>query len=221
MRCIASAAILAGCAPALGEPPGAPVAEPGVLADSVRAATVPASPRQARFGWNLDERGTRLRGTGVARYEAPRRLRVDLFGPRGETYLAAALVGDSVRLPGALPAGLALPSPALLWGAVGVLRPPSGSTVTAAGREGERVTLRYASPAGETFQFVSDASGLLEVRRFGGAELLESVELRRGDGGTLSGAEYRNWEEFRSLAFEIQSAEDVAAFPDEIFSPGR
>jgi hypothetical protein len=93
---------LTGCgAGGLQAPGGQPVPDPAGFAAELRASTVPAGPQQVNFGWTLDERGSRVRGRGVVRSEAPRRIRLDLFGPRGETYLMAALVEGEYRLPAA------------------------------------------------------------------------------------------------------------------------
>ena len=117
-------ALLSGCVPRTNPPLGAPLLDPEAAVAELRSATVPASARRASFAWALLESGSRLRGEGVVRFEAPERLRLDLFGPRGETYLAAALVGEEIRIPPQLAGQVALPSPSLLWGALGVLRPP-------------------------------------------------------------------------------------------------
>ncbi|HEX6037933.1 MAG TPA: hypothetical protein VFZ20_07840, partial [Longimicrobium sp.] len=101
---MAAVAALAACAPAARTQTPAPApaqpaapADPAVLATETARGTVPASARQLNFGWQLDEAGAGFRGRGVARMVAPSRFRLDLFGPRGETYLAAALVDGQAR----------------------------------------------------------------------------------------------------------------------------
>lgn len=206
----------AGCAPRgqLPEPKGAPAPDPRALADRLRTATTPTSPQRATFTWELDEAGARLRGRGVVRAEAPERLRLDLFGPRGETYLAAALVGESFRLPSAVAAQIALPSPALLWGALGVIRPPAGATLASATTDGDAVTLRYTSAGEETVEFVSSGERLRTVRRLGRSGALESVTLTHSAEGRLSRAEYRNWAEYRTLVLTPETLSNVEAFPE-------
>lgn len=201
--------------PAAYTPAGAPAPDPVAVADSLRRATLPESPRQVAFGWSLDEAGTKLQGRGVARYEAPERIRVDLFGPRGETYLSAALVGDSIRLPAGVAPSITLPSPALLWAAVGVVRPPTGSVPVAAHRTENSISVRYGGGS-EGFAYEADQAGLSALQRLKGSTRVESVQLVR-DGGTLQRAEYRDWGALRTLVLTVESSNPVAAFPNTIW----
>jgi hypothetical protein len=222
-RALFALAVLAtaGCAPRgqLPEPAGAPAPDPQALAARLRAATTPGSPQRATFTWELDEAGARLRGKGVVRAEAPERLRLDLFGPRGESYLAAALVGESFRLPPAVAAQIALPSPALLWGALGVIRPPAGATLATATTSGDAVTLRYTGPGEETVEFVTSGERLRSVRRLGRSGALESVTLTHSTEGRLGRAEYRNWAEYRTLVLAPETIANVEAFPESTWNP--
>ncbi|HEX8907330.1 MAG TPA: hypothetical protein VF771_20930, partial [Longimicrobiaceae bacterium] len=157
----------------------AAAASPDSIADALRRATLPPSPRQVQFGWSLDEAGSRFSGRGVARYHAPDRFRLDLFGPRGETYLAAALVDETPRIPPAVAERFKLPSPALLWAAVGVVRPPSTARLASATDEGGRVTVRYDLGGDGTLEYRAQGGRLESVRRTKGGGVQESVELER------------------------------------------
>lgn len=214
---------LPGCAPAV-EPLGTPIPDPGPVAARVAAGTRPVSPQQATFAWQLDESGSRAGGRGVVRYVAPERIRLDLFGPRGETYLAAALVGDEYRLPPAASAQLTLPSPALLWSALGVLRPPAGAQLLGATREDSVVTLRYALEPGVELRAIAELSGggarLRSVERIGRSGVLESVQLEYAPAGALSRTRYRDWSAYRDLVLDLETIKDVPQFPGEIWSPG-
>jgi hypothetical protein len=150
--------------------------------------------------------------------EAPNRLRVDLFGPRGETYLAAALVGDSLLLPPNAGA-VTLPSPTLLWSAVGVLRPPTGAEPEAAFRSDDGVSVHYRTSSAERITAQAGRTGLAEVRRFRGTAQVESVVLSRTPEGALSRAQYRDWAEFRDLVLSFDAITDAAAFPPAIWRP--
>src|SRR5215207_7239487 len=89
-----AAVLLAGCATAgIPEVTGEPVVDGTTVAADLRAAALPMGPFQVNFSWSLEEGGSRASGRGVVRVEAPERIRLDLFGPRGETYLVAALNG--------------------------------------------------------------------------------------------------------------------------------
>lgn len=214
-----AALLAAGCGPRLAEPAGTPAPDPQPVAERLVRATRPASPRQAAFGWELNEAGARLRGRGVVRAQAPDHLRLDLFGPRGETYLAAALVGETFRVPPAVAGRIPLPSPALLWGALGVIRPPADGRLVAATTEGETTTLRYQTGQGETVEFRAEGSLLRSVRRVGKSGALESVELTRSAAGEIQRAEYRDWAAYRTLVLTTESITNVEAFPESTWTP--
>lgn len=187
------------------------------IAEELRRATAPVSPRQMNFRWELDEAGARFQGRGVARYEAARRVRLDLFGPRGETYLAAALVDGELRAPPALIGRFELPSPALLWGAVGIIAPPADARLLEASVRGEETTLRYQ--AGDDVLEYRDSGGRLQsVRRRRGSAVAESIDLTYND-QRLSRAQYRDWAAYRSLNLTIESSTDVAQFPEDTWRP--
>jgi hypothetical protein len=227
---LALAAALAACGGAAAASPAtgpAPAADPGLargaspdsIAEALRRATLPASPRQVQFGWQLDEAGARFSGRGVGRYAAPDHFRLDLFGPRGETYLAAALVGETPRVPAAVAQRFRLPSTGLLWGAVGVVRPPAAARLVAADAEGDRVTLRYDLGEEGTLEYRARGGRLESVRRLEGGGVQESIDLERGGDGTLRRATYRDWAAYRTLNLTLESSTDVAAFPDDVWSP--
>jgi hypothetical protein len=227
-----AAAVLAACTPSAAPSTG-PAPDPGApggtqpsgptreemarTADALRAASVPASPRQVNFGWELDEAGARFRGRGVARYQAPRRVRLDLFGPRGETYLAAALVDGELRAPSALLERFRLPSPGLLWGAVGVIAPPADATLLEASTRGEETTLRYQA-GDDVLEYRAQGARLQSVRRRRGSAVAESIDLTY-DGTRLARAQYRDWAAFRTLNLTIESSTDVEQFPEETWRP--
>lgn len=217
-------ATLAACAPGRTAPPtGAPVADPHAAVAELQRLTTPAGPRQATFAWSLDEAGSRLRGRGVARFEAPERVRLDLFGARGETYLSAALVGDEFRVPPGVAGSVALPSPALLWGAVGVVRPPTDARLESATQTQSELRLRYAGSGGETFEFVADTSPatprLVRISRAGRTGVRETLQLSYDAGGQLQSARYRDLDAYRELVLTVESMAEVASFPSTIWSP--
>lgn len=216
--CAPAAAVQTSPPPQTGPSAPAPSAEEMQrVADELRRATAPASPRQVNFGWELDEAGARFTGRGVARFQAPRRFRLDLFGPRGETYLAAALVDGEARVPPALAERFELPSPALLWAAVGVVAPPAEARLLEAETRGEETTLRYQLGE-EVLEYRSRAGRLQTVRSRRGSAVAESIDLTYNDRG-VSRAQYRDWAAYRTLNLTIESSNDVAQFPEETWRP--
>lgn len=194
----------------------APRPDPLAIAADLRRATVPTSPRQVTFGWDLDEAGARFRGRGVARYAAPERFRLDLFGPRGETYLAAALVDGEARVPPALTERFRLPSPALLWATVGVVAPPAEARLLDA-TEGAETVVRYQLGA-DVLEYRARGGRLQSVRRRSGGGVAESIDLT-WNGGGLARAQYRDWAAFRNLNLTVESSNDVASFPEDTWRP--
>ena len=220
---LALAAATAAAAPAEARPALAPRAAATPAQDSIaaalRRATLPRSPKQLQFNWSLDEAGSRFSGRGVARYVAPERFRLDLFGPRGETYAAAALVDETPRVPPQVQQRFTLPSTALLWGVVGVVRPPSGARLVSAADEGGRVTVRYDLGSDGTLEYRARGGRLQQVRRLKGSAVQESIDLERGADGALRAARYRNWPALRNLNLTLQSSTDVASFSSDIWTP--
>ncbi|HST63467.1 MAG TPA: hypothetical protein VLK84_32450 [Longimicrobium sp.] len=200
--------------PATGQPAGA---DPAALAASAARATVPASPRQVNFQWELDEAGARFRGRGVGRMVAPSRFRLDLFGPRGETYLAAALVDGEARVPPALIERFRLPSPALLWATVGIIAPPADARLLSAAPDGAVTVLRYQL-GDDVLEYRTRDGRLQTVRRSARGGTAESIDLEY-DATGLASARYRDWAAYRTLNLTLESATDVPSFPESTWTP--
>jgi hypothetical protein len=216
------AATAAACAAGTAAPEGTPVPDPGASARELVAATEPTRMAQVNFGWTLDESGSRVRGRGVVRLQPPDRLRLDLFGPRNESVLAAALVGDEARLPAGARPTVAIPSPALLWAGLGAIRPPRDAALATATTTGEATILRYQTPSGEVYEYQvlqGAEPRLQQLQRLGSRGPLETVSLERGDSGEISRARYRDWAAYRDLTLDIESTVDAEGFPEEIWTP--
>jgi hypothetical protein len=212
----------AGCASHGVTPVGQPVPDAAALEASLRAATVPESPRQATFSWSFDEAGSTVRGRGVVRYVAPHRLRLDLFGARGETYLAAALDGDEFRLPPNAVGSIPLPSPSLLWSALGVLRPPTGADLDRAARDGPSIWLTYLLGNGQVVRFRVEEGPHPRVTRSElseGGTIIETVEIAYGTDGNVQRAVYQDRKAYRELVLETEGLQEVAEFPESVWRP--
>jgi hypothetical protein len=210
---------LTGCAaaPPPDVPAGTAPADPAVAQAAV-AATALERPLHVVFGWTLQEREARFSGRGVTRYAPPSRARLDLFGPRDETYLSAALVGMDLRLPAAAPA-VPLPPPPLLWSVLGIVRPPEDARLVRARRDGNTTELEYER-AGEqwTFRLEGDDLRHAEANGPGGRR---TVELSgTGAHGLPQRAVYRDWPAFRELRLDLQEANEVDGFPQDIWNVG-
>ncbi|HET6762893.1 MAG TPA: hypothetical protein VFH27_04450 [Longimicrobiaceae bacterium] len=224
-----AAAALAGCGGRTAPPADSPVpatvgagsttttaaSDPAATADSIRRATMLRAPRRLTFGWELDEAGARFHGRGVARVGPPDRIRLDLFGPRGETYLAAALVDETPRVPAALEGRVPMPSPALLWGVLGVVRPPAAARLVSA----SATQLRYDAGEQGTLEYRLENGTLRTVRRLVRGGLAESIDLTRAADGAVQRASYRDWAAYRTLTLTLESAADVEPFPEDTWTP--
>lgn len=197
-------------------PPATPVADAAVRAAELAAATTPPQPQRAVFRWELQQGLVRFRGQGVARYEAPRRLRLDLFDLQGRTLVVAALVGDSLRTPATLPIGLELPSPTFLWAAVGVFRPPAAAPEAAA-EDSLTLLLRYRLD-GQRLEVRARRTPLRlwRVDRTASTGALETLEWTDS---ARSEVRYVDRVHGRELRLVFERREDASPFPPDIWSP--
>jgi len=214
-RILATLPLLAACA-ARSVPPAAPP-DPELAREAVEA-TEPRRTIQITFDWNVRERDARFSGRGVARVQPPYHARLDLFGPRGEGYLTAALVEGGLRLPPAAQ-DAPVPPPPLLWSVLGVFWPPADAELIATEREGSVVRLEYRNGA-ERWRYRLEGGRLLYAEWQPANGGRHTVELRHGDGdGPPREARYRDWAAFVELVLMLDSVEDAQPFPPEIWTP--
>lgn len=220
---IVVAGTLAACATS-GTPRGSPLGEvaAGEVAAALARRTRPTTPRRVVFRWSYRDRAARFEGRGAARVAPPYRVRLDLFSGRGDTALRTAVVGSELRLPpGASPA-VTLPPPALLWATLGVFRPGPEAERRGAWRSGEDgVELRYRIPGEGELAFGARGGRLLwAAHRIDGRDVRRVVVSGGAGRGGPTEARYRNHRDVRELTIEIESVEDVEAFPPQIWFPG-
>ncbi len=215
--------VVAGCAPA--GPPAPSPQEPlqPQVAQIVVDSTALKRPLHIVFSWTFTEESARFSGRGATRVEPPYKARLDLFGPRGETYLAAAAVGDELRLPPNAPDALrnVMPPIALLWTALGVLRAPEGAMLTQTRQRADTVLLGYTRNE-ERWSFRS-LRGRLEYAEWNGPNSGKRTVELRGTGalGLPAVAVYRDWAAFRELTLTLEQANEAASFPADIWTLGQ
>ena len=209
--------IAGACASSREFAPGPPAP---LIAQRLVSATAPARPLQIVFDWSLRDREARFSGAGAARVQPPYQGRLDLFGPRGETYLSAAVVDGQLRLPPGAPTD-ALPPAALLWAALGVLHPPADAELLGTSTSTEGTFLEYGR-GDERWRFRLQDDKLRHAEWVSGADGRRTVELD-GDGGSglPQRALYRDWTAFRELELILTQIDEVDAFPDDIFTIPR
>lgn len=181
--------------------------------------TAPEGALQIIFEWRAREREGRFEGRGAARVQDPYHARLDLFGPRGEGYLSAALVGDELRLPRA-GSEIELPPPALLWSVLGIFHPPQGAELVATQRDGRKARLDYRR-GGDRWRFEFEDGRLRRAEWVPNGGGKHTVELR-GDAAYSLPAEavYRDWVAFTELTLKLDEAERVEPFPPDVWTPG-
>jgi hypothetical protein len=208
----------AGCAAAMQAPAEPP--DPA-HAERVAQASAPAQPFQVIFDWSLRERDARFSGRGSARIAPDYRARLDLFGPRGETYVAAALVGTDLAITAAQDASGELPPPELLWTVLGTFHPPAGAELVRTDVDGSSLLLEYTLGR-ERWRFRFTDDRLVHAEWDAGRAGRRTVELRgRETLGLPAVAVYRDITEFRELTLTLNEVHEVDSFPPHIFAVPR
>lgn len=171
--------VLAGCrgAPGAVVPAGAAPVERAQVVDWV-GATTPTEQRLLRFKWLFQDERSSAGGRGSARVAPPDSLRFDVAGPFGADPAAAVVVGD--RALWAEPPDAVkklVPNYPLLWGLLGVARPPGPADVLRGITDGPVTAWQYAGPTDTVaYAWTRGTPGRLvtEVRQRG--EVLGRVE---------------------------------------------
>jgi hypothetical protein len=193
-------------------------AEPATAAAAI-AATAPDRPVQVVFAWEAVEGDARFSGEGVARIQQPYHARLDLFGPRGDTYLSAALIDGELRLPPGVQERQ-LPPPPLMWAVLGVVAPPADAVLVGTRETADRWELYYEFEGGILHYILED--GALRSTRWDGSGRRMSVDLRgRAALGLPDQAAFRDVTAAVELTLNLESVDEVDPFPPEIWTPGR
>lgn len=208
-----AALLITGCAAR-----GIPATLDPVTAEAAIAATAPQTPIQVIFQWRALDGDARFNGEGVARIQPPYQARLDLFGPRGDTYLSAALVAGEVRLPPGVQAGQIPPS-ALMWAVLGVVAPPAGAVLAGTREDGGRSELYYEVDGG-VLRYVIEGDRLRSARWEGRSQRM-SVDLRgEAAHGLATQATYRDVTAVTELMLNLESVDEMEPFSPDIWRPG-
>lgn len=207
---------LAACATTSEIPVSGGTIDPEIEAWVV-ASSAPAAPRHVVFEWTLREGDARFGGRGAARVAPAYQGRLDLFGPRGEGYLRAVMLGDRLVLPPGV-SDAPLPPPALLWSTLGVVRAPADTELVSASGDSTAAELVYAR-GDDRWRFTIRDGKLIRAEHERPGAGRESVELEHRAGLAVPAkAVYRDWTAFRELVMTVQEVKNVDAFPPETWS---
>ena len=200
------AGLAGACAPRLRPLGGAPVPARLPLAE------LPAGHHRVVFTWELRDPDFQLRGDGVARIASPDSARLDFFVGSGLGGGRAVLIGQSLRVPGGDFVRRLVPTPPLLWAALGRLALPA-TRDTVVRVEGGVLRADVGAPAAWRVTFRGDT--LTRLDRVSGDRVVEWVERPTADR-----VRYRHETARRDLTLVIQRViEEASAFDASIWRP--
>jgi hypothetical protein len=214
-----ASALAASCGPRRAAVIG-PVPDAASVARGLESATRLEEPIRIDFEWELNEAGSRLHGTGVARAEPPYRARLDLFLANGETVVSAALVDGDLRLPYGSRDDI-LPPADLMWGTLGVFHPLPGTELEAGERlESGAQRLRYRQGNGNEIHYETTDGALRAVELLDGSRVVQWVRVSAADDSRYPHeATYRNLEAFRELKIRRTALSAAHVFDPVIWNP--
>ena len=174
-----------------------------------------------RFKWQLREPDLRVEGQGVVRLGAPDKARVDLFLENGESVLAAALVGDDIRIGQEQGYLEVIPSPPLLWASLGLFRPGDDVALVASQNIGiDRVRLVYSLPSGSRISYDMSNRVIEKVSLMENGQTVHVVDLETKSMERLPlKATYRNLISYRELVIELETTVGVESYEENIWHP--
>ena len=170
-----------------------------------------AGARQIVFRWEYNEDAIVARGEGVARLAAPDSARLDFFADGGFGSGYALLFGDRVVAPGGDLVRSMLPSPPMLWAAVGRLAVPAANDTVATVDGG---VLRADIGRDPRWRVTITDGRLTALEHLENMRVSESVV--RGSDGSVR---YTNPKSRRMLRITITREETVPGFDASIWRP--
>ena len=194
-----------GCLRTIGALPGARVPPASIPRVGITGL------RQINFRWEFNEESMVARGEGVARLASPDSARLDFFADGGFGSGHVLVFGDRVVAPGGDLMASMIPSPPMLWAAVGRLAvPPASDTVAAV--DGTR--LRADIGRDPRWRATFENARLTRLEHVRNDRVNETVE--RSADGTVR---YTNPGARRMLRITITRDEAVARFDASIWRP--
>ncbi|MFW6083730.1 MAG: hypothetical protein ACODAA_00770 [Gemmatimonadota bacterium] len=171
---------------------GPPIADPAATAARLLAASGVEEPARVDFAWWYSDRRGDVEGDGVARFNPPDSLRLDLF-TSGEVAMAVALAGERLTSLGEIE-DIEVPPRSFLFAMAGLFRPEPGMPPRAFEAGGD--TVLVYGPEDRRLYFWADGGRLVKVEERRHGRLRRKVELTwEGEAEWPSEAEFRDLEE--------------------------
>jgi hypothetical protein len=205
--------VLAGCVPAIESSP--PVSNPAAVQTTARAGAVDA-PTRIRFEWKYSDRRGAVSGEGVARYNPPDSVRLDLF-TSGEIAMAVALRSGTLGSLGQIES-VELPEAPFLYAMAGLFEPgesldPMGYLV-----DGDTV-LVYPAPNDSRRYFFLHGSRISKVQESRAGRTTRRVSLEWEPGAEWpTSVEYRDFQAHSRVSWDVTEVRaEQTPYASEIF----
>jgi len=203
-----------GCATAVES--GPPLADPAAIAARLGSRAGSEAPASLRFGWQYGDRRGDVRGDGLARFNPPDSLRIDLF-TSGDVAMAVASAGGRLTSLGEIEE-IELPPRAFVFAMAGLFRPDEGEPLGYLA--GGDSVLVYGSGDGTRDVFYVREGRLRRVETRRGGRVLRFVAVEWPETGAWpAGAEFRDLERPSRVRWTIESVRaPVARHASEIYA---
>ncbi|MFO7587960.1 MAG: hypothetical protein R6X22_07780 [Gemmatimonadota bacterium] len=207
--------LVGGCATAIES--GPPLADPAAIAVRLASRTGAERPATLRLAWRYGDRRGDVRGEGVARFNPPDSLRLDLF-TSGDVAMAVASAGGRLTSLGEIDE-IEVPPRAFVFAMAGLFR-PDGPEPPRGFLAGSDSVLVYGSAEGRTQVFFLRDGRLRRLEERRGGRVLRLVRLEWPvEGAWPTGAEFRDLHRPSRVRWTIESVRSpVARHPSEIYA---
>jgi hypothetical protein len=192
----------------------APLSAEGFRA--VAARTVPPVAQLLQIHWRYEDGDRAVSGRGAVRLAPPDSLRLDVaVSVLGRATLV--LAGDSAWAQPEDMVSQVLPSRSIVWGMMGIVRPPGADTRIEVGQAADRRLYRLTAPDGVATTLEISGDALLGATQERGGRQIGRLVLARDAAGALVRAEATDVEHGSRFAVDVDRREASEAFPSEIW----
>lgn len=195
---------------------GPPITDPAGTASRLLERSGADAPSFVRFEWAYSDRRGSIDGEGVARFNPPDSLRLDLF-TSGDVAMQVALAGETLSTRGQIE-DVEIPSRPFLYAMAGLFRPDSGAVPRGFVANGDSVLVYESEPT--SLYFFIEAGRLAKVEERRGSRVLRKVELEWSDNPRWPAeAEFRDLDEPSRVRWRIgETRIEEEPYPSDIFT---